>query len=232
MKAREAVGSSRRRPTLRRFLFFSALPFLALPSHTPLFAQQRPGLRILERQVRLTVDEGGDYRVIDALHVHLDPDGRDSRARALPLLTLQPEAIDARGLGGDVSPLQVVREGESLVLVGEIPRPTFQVGVTYRLPPDTRALILRGAAAVDELSVFVDRGRIAVRPDAGLERQEDVGTAAQPSLYYTARDVPAGSALRLAIVSQRTGWRERFAVLISSLLATGLAGIWAWRRSD
>jgi hypothetical protein len=196
-------------------------------------AQQAPGLRILDRQVRLTLDEGGDYRVIDALRVRLDV----ARAEALvlsaplPLIVIQEDAVDARGLGGDVAPRQVVRAGNEVAVVGEIPRPTFEVGLTYRLPPDVQALVLSSAAAVDELSVFVDRGRIAVRPQGDLVRQEDIGPASQPSLNFVASDLPDGSSLRLTIVSRRSGWRERFAVLIATLFAASVAGVWAWRRA-
>jgi hypothetical protein len=197
---------------------------LASPGSSILCAQQGPGLRILERQVRLTLDESGDYRVIDAMRVRLDV--------PLPLVVLQDDAGGARGLGGDVSPRQVIRDGNQLAVVGTVPRPTFEVGMTYTLPPGARALILSSPAAVDELSVFVDRGRITVRPEGGLLRQEDAGSASQPSLNYVASDLPAGSALQLAIASRRTGWRERFAVLIASLLAATVAGIWAWRRAD
>jgi hypothetical protein len=234
VKAQEAAGLHRRRCTLRRFLFLAAFLQLASPGSSILCAQQGPGLRILERQVRLTLDESGDYRVIDAMRVRLDLARPDSLVLSvpLPLVVLQDDAGGARGLGGDVSPRQVIRDGNQLAVVGTVPRPTFEVGMTYTLPPGARALILSSPAAVDELSVFVDRGRITVRPEGGLLRQEDAGSASQPSLNYVASDLPAGSALQLAIASRRTGWRERFAVLIASLLAATVAGIWAWRRAD
>ncbi|NIN72861.1 MAG: hypothetical protein GTO46_13230 [Gemmatimonadetes bacterium] len=204
-----------------------------MPVDSTLRAQQAPGLRILDRQVRLTLDEGGDYRVIDALRVRLDVALPEAFVLPvpLPIIVIQEEAVDARGLGGDVSPRQVVRAGNEVVVVGEIPRPTFELGLTYRLPSDVEALVLRSAAAVDELSIFVDRGRIAVRPQGGLVRQEDVGPASQPSLNFVASDLPDGSSLRLTIISRRSGWRERFAVLIATLLAAAVAGVWAWRRS-
>lgn len=102
--------------------------------------------------------------------------------------------------------------------------------MTYRLPPKTQALVVSSAAPVDEVSVFVDRGRLAVRARGALVREEDVGPASQPSLSYVARDVAAGSALRLDIIQSGTGWRERFAVLSGVLLAATVAGVWAWRR--
>ncbi|MGD2218074.1 MAG: hypothetical protein PVJ64_15055 [Gemmatimonadales bacterium] len=224
----------RRRWTLRRLFFFSALFHMASAAQVTLAAQQVPDLRILERQVRLTLDEGGEYRVIDAMRVRLAAGQPDSLAPSLPLplVVLQEEAVGARGLGGDLSPRQVVRDGNHLTLVGAIPRPVFEVGATYRLPSDVRSLVLRSAAAVDELSVFVDRGRIAVRPEGGLARQEDVGSPSQPSLNYVAANLPADSEVRIAIISRRTGWRERFAVLIATLFAAGVAGIWVWRRAD
>ncbi|UCC82701.1 MAG: hypothetical protein JSW46_17270 [Gemmatimonadota bacterium] len=211
----------------------AALLPLGAPGCSTLRAQQAPGLRILERQVRLTLDEGGDYRVIDAMRVRLDVVQSDPLVVSvpLPLIVIQQVAVDARGLGGDVSPRQVVRAGNQVAVIGAIPRPTFEVGVTYRLPPGVEALVLSSAAAVDTLSVFVDRGRIAVRPEGILLRREDKGPASQPSLNYVASDLPEGSAVRLTIISRRTGWRERLAVLIATLFAAAVAGVWAWRRS-
>lgn len=199
-----------------------------------LAAQDVPELRILERQIRLTLDEGGAYRVIEAMRIRVETDRTDSIALSapLPLIVIQDEAAGARGLGGDVSPRQVVRDGNVLAIVGAIPRTTFEVGVTYRLPADAQALVLSSGAAVDELDVFVDRGRIVVRPEGALVREADVGPASQPSLDYAARDLPAGSVLRIDIIKRRTGWRARFAVLVTSLFAAGVAGIWAWRRVD
>jgi hypothetical protein len=215
-------------------LIFAVLFQLGSVGDSTLRAQDAPRLRILERQVRLTLDEGGDYRVIDAMRIRLDTGGPVSIAPSepLPLIVLQDEAVGARGLGGDVSPRQVVRDGNELAIVGTIPQPTFEVGVTYRLPADAQGLVVSSAAAVDELGVFVDRGRITVRPEGALVREDDVGPASQPSLNYVARDLPAGSTLRLDIVSGRTGWRERVAVLVASLFAASVAGIWAWRRVD
>jgi hypothetical protein len=207
---------------------------LALPANSTICAQQGLGLRILERQVRLTLDEGGEYRVIEVVRVRLEVVEPDSFALSvpLPLVVLQEEAVGARGLGGDVSPRQVVRVGNQLAVVGTIPRPTFEVGVTYRLPPGVGSLVLSSASAVDELNVFVDRGRIAVRPEGRLVRQEDIAPASQPSLNYMAGDLSAGSVLRLAIISRRTAWPERMAVLIATLFAATVAAIWAWRRAD
>jgi hypothetical protein len=234
VRARRAVGPGRRRVTLRRFLFCTALLPLAAAESSTLSAQDGPSLRILERQIRLTLDEGGAYRVIDAMRVRLDFGIPDSLAPSvpLPLIVLQENAVGARGLGGDVAPTQVVREGNGLAVVGPIPRPTFEVGVTYGLPPSAQALFVSSAAAVDELHVFVDRGRIAVRPKGALVREEDVGSASQPSLDFVARDLAAGSALRIDIVAGTIGWRERFAVLLTALLAAAVAGVRAWRRAD
>jgi hypothetical protein len=233
VKVREVTGFDRRCCTLRRFLFLVAVLLLARPGDSRVHAQQVPARRIIERQVRLTLDENGDYRVIDAMRVRLDAAQNDTLILSvpLPLVVIQEEAVDARGLGGDVSPRQVVRDGNRLAVIGAIPGPTFQIGMTYRLPPDVGALILTSPVAVDELSVFVDRGRIAVRPEAGLVRQEDVGPASQPRLNFSASDLPDGAALRLTIVSSRTGWRERFAVLIATLFAATIAGVWGWRRA-
>jgi hypothetical protein len=228
------MGPGRRRVTLRRFLFFTALLPLAAAGSSTLSAQDGPRLRILERQIRLTLDDGGEYRVIDAMRIRLDSGLPDSLAPSvpLPLIVLQEDAVGARGLGGDVSPSQVVREGNELAVVGAIPQPTFEVGVTYRLPPSAQALLVSSAAPVDELHVFVDRGRIAVRPQGALMREEDVGSASQPSVNFVARDLPAGSALRVDIVAGAIGWRERFAVLVAALLAAAVAGVWAWRRAE
>ncbi len=233
MKAPGAAGSCRRRCQLRRFLFLAALLHCLSHGDSALHAQQPPGLRILERQVRLTLDERGDYRVIDAMLVRLDMAQSDPfvLSAPLPLVAVQAEALDARGLGGDVSPRQLAQVGDQLAVVGAIPRQTFEVGMTYRLRHGVEALVLSSSAAVDELSVFVDRGRIRVRPEGGLVRREDIGPASQPSLSYVASDLPEGSTLRLSIVSLRTGWRARFAVLIATLLAAGFAGVWAWRRA-
>jgi hypothetical protein len=216
-------------------LLLSALCQLATVDSSTLRAQDAPPLRILERQIRMTLDEGGGYRVIDAMRVRLGPgrpDSLDPAALPLPIVLLQEEAVDARGLGGDVSSSQVVRDGNVLAIAGPIPRPAFEVGVTYRLPPNARALIVSSAAPVEKVSVFVDRGRLAVRPRGSFVREEDVGAASQPSLSYVARDVAAGSALRLDIVQSGTGWRERFAVLIAALFAATVAGVWAWRRVE
>lgn len=234
MKARWATEPRRRRITLRRLLIFCVLLQFASAGDSRLRAQDVPRLRILERQVRLTLDEGGDYRVIDAMRILLDTGGPVSLAPSQPLalIVLQEEAVGARGLGGDVSPRQIVRDGNELAVVGAIPQPTFEVGVTYMLPSDVQGLVVSSAAAVDELGVFVDRGRITVRPEGALVREDDVGPASQPSLNYVARDLPAGSTLRFDIVSDRTGWRERVAVLVASLFAATVAGIWAWRRAD
>lgn len=218
---------------LRRLLLFTALLQFAAPVVSTLLGQEAQELRILERQVRLTLDDSGEYRVIDAMRVRLAAGQSGSLATPLPLplIVLQEEAEGARGLGGDVSPTQVARDGNELVIVGAIPSPTFEVGVTYRLPRDVEALALSSAAPVDELAVFVDRGRISVRAEGGLVREGDLGTASQTSLNYVARDLAAGTTLRLTIVSRRTGWRERLGVLIATLLATGAAGIWAWSRA-
>lgn len=234
MTSRGPTGLCRRRHALRRLLFFTAfLPF-ASAGHSPLSAQEQPGLRILERQVRLTLDESGEYRVVEAMRVRLEAIPADS-AQALaplPLLLLQEDAVGARGVGGDVPPRQVIRDENRLAIVGPVPGPSFEIAVTYRLRPGAGVLALGSAAAVDELAVFVDRGRIEVRPDPVFAREADVGPAAQPSLQLVARDLSAGSTLQLGLISRRTGWRERFVVSFVTLLAAIFAGIWAWRRAN
>jgi hypothetical protein len=219
---------------LRRLFFCTAFVQVGAAAASGLRAQDEAAVRILERQVRLTLDESGEYRVIEAMRVRFEPaeSGPVTASAPLPLIVLQDEALGARGLGGDVPPRRVIREENRLAIVGSIPQSPFEVAVTYQLPRDATLLALSSAAPVDELAVFVDRGRIEVRPDRAFVREEDVGPASQPSFSYVARDVPIGGTLHLGLVSDRTGWRERFGVLIATALAAAVAGIWAWRRGN
>ncbi len=234
MTRRAPPSPCRRRRTLRRLFYCATLLPLVTQGPTGLHAQDESAPRILERQIRLTLDESGEYRVIEALLVQHEQQALDPAApsRPMPLLALQDEATGARGLGGDVPPRRVVREGNRLVIVGEVPRPVFEIAVTYRLPRDVPALVLRAVPPVDALTVFVDRGRVEARPEAGLLREEDVGPASQPSVKYAAGAVPAGGTLRIRLTADRTEWRERFGVMAVTLVAAATAGFWVWRRSD
>ena len=189
----------------------------------------RPVGRILERSVRLTLDETGDYRVIDAMRVLIALGDSSMGAGPVALFLLPEEASAVRGLGGDIAPRQIVRDGPRLVIVGTLPGPEVEVAATYRLPRTAASLVLQAVAPVDELAVYVDRGRIHVRPDGTLRREADEGPRSRPSRRYVARDLESNQSVRLAFVSRRLGWRERLVVVLASILAAAWVGARAWR---
>ncbi len=214
---------------LRRLLFCPALLAGLAPATPAAYPQAAPAPRILERRVRLTLDDTGEYRAIEALRVAIGTAEGSVWREPVPLLVLQEQAAGAQGLGGDVSPRQVVRDGERLAVVGMLPGPVFEVAATYRLPREATALVLQAVVPVDELVIYVDRGRIGLRPDAALATVADAGAPARPSRQFVASALPAGRRVLLGLRGGRTGWRQRLAVLVASSMLAGLAGVWAWR---
>jgi hypothetical protein len=175
------------------------------------------------------LDDTGDYRLIEALRVQ---PGDSMGVGVLPVIALPEQATDLRGLGGDIAPRQVVHDGGRMALIQPIPLRVIEVAATYRLPRRANSLVLRSDLPVEELVVFIDRGRVEARPDRSLAREGVVGSASQPYLKYVARQLPPGAPVRFALASHRVGWRQRLAVLVASALAVGAAATWIWRGVD
>lgn len=195
-------------------------------------AQDRPSARILRREVRVTRGMTGNYRVIEALRLWVEPAPGDTgvAARRVPLLRLQDVADGVVGIGGDVDPSRVQYDPPGLTLAAPIEGEAFQVIATYYLPPGVPVVELRAALPADTLIVEIARGSIEARVDRALTRAGVVGSASRPRVKYVARGVAADSTVRIRLGSHRTGWRERLGVLVSTALAACLAAAWTWRR--
>jgi hypothetical protein len=194
-------------------------------------AQDTTAIRILERRVRLTRSEAGEYRLLEALQVRLaSAEHAVDSSAPLPLITLPVGASEVLGLGGDLPPARVTRDDGKLVVVGRIPTRSLQVAFTYLLPASATAVELLADWPVDELRVYVDRGVVEASPDPALTSQGEVGPAEQPRLSYTASNLAAERGVRLSFRSGGVGWRQRLGVLLATTFAAVAALLWAWLR--
>ncbi len=227
-------SACRRGIGLWRLFFFYTLLLLA-PScglfATAAAAQNSLTAQIIRRQVRVTRDSEGAYRVIESLLVLLEESVGDAPLLSdpLPLVRLQGAADAVRGLGGDVAPGQVTYDPPLLRVAGPIARRDFQVAFTYRLPAASTSLELAAEVGIEELIVEVDKGGVEARMDGSLVPDGEGGAPSRPYRRYLADGVPPHTVVSLKLVSHRTDGRQRLAVLIFTALAAAAAGVYVWR---
>ena len=226
---------SRRRTTLRRLFFFSLLPMLTMAGSAPAEskAQQHPDARIARRQLRITRDASGDYRVVEAFALSLQTESADDSlmlAEPLPAVRLQPEAHTPMRVGGDLGPSQIRFESSTVTVTGSAPSPDFQVIITYRLPPEAGQLEVVGEWPTDELIVEIARGNVEARLGASLEATGPAGPPSRPRRRYETAEIEAGRAVIIEFPDSRVDWRTRTAVFLATLLAGSAALLLIWRR--
>jgi hypothetical protein len=229
---------SRRSYAHRRLFSFCAPLLMGLASlsldaqaHPQNEPQDDPQARLLTRQLRLTRDAAGDYRIVESLIVSLGGYGEGAvLSEPLMLVTLPESADQLRELAGELAPDQIGRDGNGLTVVGPIPGEEFQIVFGYRLPAATEEIEFVAEMPVDELVVEIDKGSLDARPQRGLVPTGDGGAAARPYRKYTAHDLAAGAVIAVRLLDGRIDWRQRFAVLMGTGLAAVAAAGWVWRR--
>ena len=187
----------------------------------------------MQREVRLTRDMTGVYRVLEAIDLRLGRapslEGTDETSE-LTLLRLQDVAVEVLGMGGDLPPTAVRFDRPDVIVTGiPVARGLVQIILSYELPADADRLALTGALPTEQLAVSIARGNIEARPDSRLVPAGPAGSVARPRVRYLAEALPADSAIQIELRRSRITWRDRLAALIATTLAVTLACAWAWR---
>jgi hypothetical protein len=225
----------RRYKSNRRLLFLWLTLMLALPwVVAAAAAQDAAGARIVQRQARLLRGGPDYYRVIEVLRVRLAgaDTGEHVLAEPLPLVLLPERAGRVMGVGGDVSPSQLIFDPPGVSLLGSVGSGTFEIAFAYTLPGDERGTAFTGQLPVDAFLLEVDRATVDARPGPSLQPGEVGGSESRPLQRYEAAALAAGATVTLRLVAERVGWRQRVAVLIAGWLAAAAVGVAVWRRRD
>ncbi len=235
MISRGKSSERRRRFVPRRLFLFTAFLPISLPAVTLGGAArqpQGPAATVLTRQVRLTRDAAGDYRVFESLSVSLgDPVGwAASDSAPLALIMLPIVADGFRMLGGDLAPVQVGLERSRLTVVGPIASEPFQILFMYRLPATARTVGLGAEVPVEELVLEIEKGSVDARVGGAFTREADVGPPTRPYRSYVARQLRSNEVPSIELLNRGTDGRQRFAVLVATALAASAAAAYIWRR--
>lgn len=199
----------------------------------PPHAQEDSTPTIVQREVRLTRDMSGVYRVLEAIDLRLgsgSPLDSTLEASDLTLLRLQDVAGAVLGMGGDL-PATAVRFDSPDVIVTGVPtaRELVQIILSYELPAIADRLVLTGAFPTEQLAISIARGNIEARADSRLAPAGLAGSVSRPRLRYLAHALPADSPVVIELRRSRITWRDRLATLIATSVAVALACVWAWR---
>jgi hypothetical protein len=232
MMTRGGFEPCRRRAALRRLFFFSGLLGATAFSASAQTETTADGIQIVQRQVRVTWDEAGDYRIYEILHARAVADSGVDHASSgpIPLVRLQASVSEARAIGGDVPLSRVVYDRPFLSIVeGDVPDGIFQIGITYVLPRESAAAEFVAVVPVGELVLEVAAGSVEARPDRSLTRVDDGGNDYRPMIRYTTGELAADSTVRLALAATRADWRSRLAVLLATATLAFVVGVRVWR---
>lgn len=224
--------TSRRCFTCRRFLF-CILALAAAASSQAAYpqadAQSGSAGRIVRREIRVTRELSGALRVVESVQLILAEFGED--VVTVPdrrLLRLQEAAQSVQLISRQVSSPQLRYDTPWVTIAGAVPAES-QIAVVYMLPAEWPVIEFRAALFVENLVLQVARGSIEARPDQALAEAGSAGSVTRPSRRYEAQDLVADSVVSLEIISKRSDWRQRLAVLLATALAAGLAIFWVWR---
>lgn len=228
---------SRRCDPFRRLFFWSASAvWLASALGTlPAYPQSGPSARIERREIRITRDRTGDYRVVEAVQLTvLDerPDADRLLHEPLNVVTLPHRTRNLVQLASDLAGGRVRFDPPHLTLSGPLSGPTVRIVVSYRLPPDVPHLALSSQWPTDEVVVEVARGSVEARLDEAFARVGRTGPPSRPRDRYVARAIEANRRLRVRFMPRRIDWRARTAVILATALAAAAAFYSTWRVGD
>ncbi|MEE8551032.1 MAG: hypothetical protein V3T08_07235 [Gemmatimonadota bacterium] len=183
--------------------------------------------RLVRREIQVTRELSGVLRVVESVQLTLAERGADTVSDRR-ILRLQEAAQSVRAISRQVSSAQLRYDAPWVIIAGEVPA-KLQILVVHTLPAEPPVIEFRAGLFTEELVLHVARGSIEVRPDPALSDGGSSGSASRPRRRYEAQDLVADSVVRLTIISKRSDWRQRLAVLLATALAAGLAILWVWR---
>ncbi len=214
----------------RRFLFCFLVLAAAPSSHTvypQTDAQPGPVSRLVQREIQVTRELSGVLRVVESVQLNLVERGADT-VSDLRIIRLQEAAQNVQAISRQASSAELRYDAPWVIIAGQVPTMS-QIVVVYTLTAEPPVIEFRAGLFTEELVLHVARGSIEARPDPALSDGGSSGSASRPRRRYEAQDLVADSVVRLAIISKRSDWRQRLAVLLATALAAGLAIVWVWR---
>jgi hypothetical protein len=187
--------------------------------------------RILRRTLALSRDDSGRYRAVEVLELELGGAAGQpvDLVEGVALLRLPEAVLGFLSLGGDVPASRLIYEPPTLILSPGPGAPVIRVAFTYMLASEADRLEVAALLPVAELLLEVDRATVDARPDRRLAPAPEAGLELQSR--FRANELAPGSVLTVDLGSRRIGWRERFAVFLTTAGAATAAGIWLWRAA-